>query len=209
MQPLPRPPVFTWYSGYASDIPPRVPSFSVLPALASIAQHARSRSDSAPLLATKTGQESLSLSLTPPLEVSSVRLSPGPSIPDLLPLLPQPCSRACRRQETSDLGSQTERRDGRRGPLCVHVASLHPYSPDCTFHSLSPALASRLRSTFSHPATGMLRRLPAFPQISECSAVDAKLPVSRTELRPWPPGPASPCVPIWQRSPWHPAPRSG
>lgn len=46
--------------------------------------------------------------------------------------------------------------------LCGHVAGLHPHSPDSSFHSHSPALASRAKSW----ATGNARRLLALPRIS-------------------------------------------
>ena len=95
-----------------------------------------------------------------------------------------------------------------RGPLSVRAHCRPPSLLPRLHFTAFPALA-RSGSTPSHPATGTLLRLPAFPRTRGCSATTAKLPVSRAE----PPALAVRSrllgAPVWQLSPWHPAPRSG
>ena len=115
--------------------------FSVLPPLASLARHARSRRRCASLPATQTDQESLSPPLTPPPSVSTgpPSGSPAPRSFSLLALLP---------------GLPTLRDSRFRAANRAHRAVARPFVCACTLPASVPT-----------PQTPLFRRLscPCIP----------------------------------------------
>ena len=100
-----------------------------------------------------------------------------PRTPELLS--PSPAPRPAHASRPQIPGRQQSPQSGGAALcLCVHIASLSPYSPDSTF---SPPLLPLHPDLAAHPATGTLLRLPAFPRTRKCSTTTAKLPVSRAE----------------------------
>ena len=112
--------------------------FSVLPALSSLARHARSRRRCASLPATQTGQESLSPPLTPPPSVSAgpPSGSPAPRSFSLLALLP---------------GLPTLRDRRFRAANRAHIAVARPFVCACTLPASVPTPQTPLFHRLSCP----------------------------------------------------------